>query len=226
MLEEISELDLLSSADSQYWAKAFINIFGDHREDISQELMAGWFANAIQAGKALANNEPNAHEISNLFDLFEKDLGAVDACEPTDTELKILNASDQEIELLNRKVAAIAGWTDIKVWDSKNPKKTLIGTNLAHPEMGIFVPNYVGSLDAIAKVLNQFKINWTVSADGDSFSLLEGKKGLDHETCGATPAIALCKLLIAINPEPIKPVPKKEEVIEETESNLVEATFS
>ncbi len=50
---------------------------------------------------------------------------------------------------------------------------------------------------------------------------VKGSK-LDVNAFGETPAIALCKLLIAINPDPIKPAPKKEDI----ESTVVEASFA
>lgn len=112
-----------------------------------------------------------------------------------------------ELEQLNLKVAAIAGWTDIEVWQQNRnlPIKTFQGENKAHPELGKFVPNYVGSIDAIANVFDRLKLGWTLSS-------------LGYASCGILgvyanlPAIALCKLLLEINPKPeIKP-----EVIEAT----------
>ena len=61
---------------------------------------------------------------------------------------------------LNLKVAAIAGWTDIEVWNPKAIKISYVGTNLAHPELGVHIPNYVESIDAIAKVFILLHIDW------------------------------------------------------------------
>ena len=106
------------------------------------------------------------------------------------------------LEQLNLQVAAIAGWEKIEIWNPKLDKKTFTGTNKKHPELGIFLPDYVNDFNAIAKCLDRFKIDWTVSANGYAFSLVEGKEGLDCEAYGETPAIALCKLLLELNPKP------------------------
>ena len=110
---------------------------------------------------------------------------------------------------LNLKVAVIAGWTDIKEWDGKAVKKTFVGTNKSHPELGIFVPNYIESLDAITKVFLCLKLNWGSSVGWDGLSYVKHyANGKDIGCSGKTPAIALCKLLIEIDPTPEKPKPK------------------
>ena len=38
------------SFDARDWAKAFIDIFGNRKQDIDEEAMMGWFANAIMRG--------------------------------------------------------------------------------------------------------------------------------------------------------------------------------
>lgn len=114
-----------------------------------------------------------------------------------------------ELEQLNLKVAAIAGWTDIEVWqpDRNLPIKTFQGENKAHPELGKFVPKYVESIDAIVSVFALHNINWNVDSNDCAYSL-----DPYVETLGDTPAIALCKLLIELNPKPIA----KAEVLEAT----------
>ena len=110
------------------------------------------------------------------------------------------------LEQLNLDVAAIAGWENIEEWSLnprvQKPKRVFQGTNKHHPELGIFLPDYVNDFNAIAKCLDRFKIYWSVFADGYAFSLVEGKEGLDCEAYGETPAIALCKLLLELNPKP------------------------
>lgn len=107
-----------------------------------------------------------------------------------------------ELEQLNLKVAAIAGWTDIEVWqpDLNLPIKTFQGENKAHPELGKFVPKYVENIDAIAPVIGRLGYEWSITSDGDAFITC----GLElvAEICEKTPAIALCKLLIELNPKP------------------------
>ena len=38
------------SFDAKDWAKAFMEIMGDRRDEIDEEAMIGWFANAIMRG--------------------------------------------------------------------------------------------------------------------------------------------------------------------------------
>ena len=115
-----------------------------------------------------------------------------------------------ELEQLNLKVAAIAGWTDIEVWQLERnlPIRTFQGENKAHPELGKFVPKYVESIDAIVKVFALHDINWTVNSYACAFTIAPYA-----ETLGDTPAIALCKLLLELNPKP------------ETKPEVIEATF-
>jgi len=121
---------------------------------------------------------------------------------------QIIERYESDLEQLNLDVAAIAGWTDIKSWDnspqSKVGKKTFVGTNAAHPELGHFVPNYVGSIDAIAKVLELMDIDWSTSSRGYALHLCTPKDGKPFliETYGQTAAIALCKLLLQLAPKP------------------------
>jgi len=112
-----------------------------------------------------------------------------------------------ELELLNQKVAEKAGWIDIHEW-SPNPKyprprKSYKGTNPAHPELGAFIPNYVEDLTAIAKVFTSLGIEWTLSSIGHA-NTVDPEEIITSGLCDS-PAIALCQLLINIDPEPIKP---------------------
>jgi hypothetical protein len=133
--------------------------------------------------------------------------------------------TDELIEL-NLKVAAIAGWTSIEIWNPHAIKKSYVGTNLAHPELGIHVPSYVESIDAITWVFKRLKIHyklqWMIGLKGD-YAIAESRRFM-YEFSGDTEAIALCKLLVAISPEPIKPA-SKEEKPEEVQSAVVEASF-
>jgi hypothetical protein len=100
-----------------------------------------------------------------------------------------------ELEQLNLKVAAIAGWENIDIWCIRKAKKTFIGDNKKHPELGKFVPDYTSDLNAIAKIFGDLNRGWTLSS-------------LGYAACGIfdvyaeTPAIALCKLLLELHPEP------------------------
>ena len=131
----------------------------------------------------------------------------------TETANLIHKAIDEDLEQINLAVAVIAGWTDIKEWDRKALKKAFVGTNKSHPELGIFVPNYIESIDAIAKVLLHFQLPWhlVVAWDGRTCASSKDSKrfnGFNDSQVGSTPAIALCKLLIAISPTIEKPEPE------------------
>lgn len=117
------------------------------------------------------------------------------------------------IEEINLAVAAIAGWTEVELWNPSATNKTYIGTNAAHPELGKFPPKYTESLDAIWKVFECLGIkDFQVTECSGIYGLEKPYEALlcvnSHETLvqyATTPALALCRLLIAINPAPIAP---------------------
>jgi hypothetical protein len=112
-------------------------------------------------------------------------------------------------EEINRAVAAIAGWTEIENWNTSATKKTYIGTNATHPELRKFIPNYVESLDAIVKVFESFKICYrliylpAMHGTGSACRATTLTSPIEYDAL--SPALALCKLLLAINPTPIAP---------------------
>ncbi len=138
----------------------------------------------------------------------------------------------QELINLNSQVAEIAGWTDIKIWNPSALKKSYTGVNLAHPELGVHIPNYVESIDAIALVFQHHQLNWDASVawNGKSYA----KDYHFNKNYGAEAqnlALALCKLLLEINPDPIKPSPKPKVAVidddgEVDEPTVIEASFS
>jgi hypothetical protein len=107
-------------------------------------------------------------------------------------------------EEINLAVASIAGWTDIENWNTSATKKTYIGTNSAHPELGKFIPKYTESLDAIVKVFSDLGIDWELTSLGTAHGIPVMHPDEILYRVG-TPALALCKLLLAINPTPIAP---------------------
>ena len=111
-------------------------------------------------------------------------------------------------EEINLAVAAIAGWTEIEPWYSSGSFPDILkGTNAAHPELGIFIPKYTESLDAISSVFKYLDLLWSLTQYKDFVSAW--MVSLDSRFAGdikeLTPALALCKLLLAINPTPIAP---------------------
>lgn len=187
-----------------------------------------------------------------------------EAFEPTEAELVILNASDREIKEIQanckipeggimprRKpktdeeiliaVAMIAGWTDIKIWNPSALKKSYTGVNLAHPELGVHIPNYVEDLNAVEKLLDLLDANYQVMRYGKKhdkvkkyFVVFEGLKpdyqdklSPNYPWFDSLP-LGLCKLLLAINPEPIKPEPEVTVIDDDgeiEEPTVIEATF-
>lgn len=164
--------------------------------------------------------------------------------EPTDAEMVILNASDREIEamqaatkleLLNLQVAKKAGWTDIKVWNPSAIKKSFVGVNLAHPELGVHIPDYTQSLDAIVKVFELLDIEFELTRlpimpnGAKQYITYSGNTNRQKDL--NNPALALCKLLLAINPNPIAPLLKEEAIAvidddgEIEEPTVIEACF-
>jgi hypothetical protein len=96
-----------------------------------------------------------------------------------------------ELEQLNLKVAAIAEWENIEIWNLNVTKKTFAGNNKKHPELGNFVPDYTSDLNAIFAAFKSLDLKCSVSSSGDAWNFTK-------DVCGETPAIALCKLLIEL----------------------------
>lgn len=53
---DITSAELHNTMDARKWAEAFCGIFKDRRDEIDEELMLGWFANAIMVGFDHARN--------------------------------------------------------------------------------------------------------------------------------------------------------------------------
>jgi hypothetical protein len=131
------------------------------------------------------------------------------------TEKYPLGIEISKLESINLAVAAIAGWTEIELWNTykpedKSPKPLRVyqGTNEAHPELGKFIPKYTESLDTIALVYLHLQQFWKISVAWNgrtSASCFEGVGVNVGIQVADTPALALCKLLLAINPAPIAP---------------------
>ncbi len=121
---------------------------------------------------------------------------------------KIDEIADPLLEL-NLAVAAIAGWENIEEWNpnpkTEKPKKVFQGTNKKHPELGIFVPDYVRDLNAITLVFRQLKICYRLvylpAMHGTDASCRATTLTCPVDCCGETEAIALCKLLLSIAPD-------------------------
>jgi hypothetical protein len=105
-------------------------------------------------------------------------------------------------EQINLAIAKIAGWTDIHAFNPNIEKITWQGANEAHPELGTFIPKYTEDLNAIVLVFRLIGISgWRVEQSANSSYAFIGSVGVSDQTG----AIALCLLLLAINPDPIVP---------------------
>ena len=124
-------------------------------------------------------------------------------------EIPILTQAEKgaiALEELNLKVAAIAGWINIAPWRDRS--KTLVGTNMMRPELGKFVPVYTKDLGAIFDVVTRRMGELKASFGVQNFPALyyspPGKPylayGYGYNFYEATPALALCRLLLAIAP--------------------------
>ena len=121
---------------------------------------------------------------------------------------KLKNIIADEEKEINLKVATIAGWENIDLW--RDGSKVLVGTNAMRPELGKFVPVYTKDLGAIFKEVAhhtkpigasfgvQFLPNPFYSPVDQPY-LAYGYGLTFYE---ASPALALCKLLLAIASEP------------------------
>lgn len=126
------------------------------------------------------------------------------------TENNLHGFEISELEHINFSVAVIHGWTDFEEWNPSpkddKPVRVYQGTNEAHPELGKFIPNYVESLDAIIKLFRVFEIPfdfaYSPNADLENEAFIAWSR-LAYRQEANSPAIALCKLLLAINPTPI-----------------------
>jgi hypothetical protein len=95
----------------------------------------------------------------------------------------------------------VAGWENIQEWNpnpkTEKPKKVFQGTNKKHPELGIFVPDYVRDLNAITKAFDHLKLGYTLSSLGYAACGIFEAYALEPPS----PAIALCKLLLELTPD-------------------------
>jgi hypothetical protein len=137
-----------------------------------------------------------------------------------------------ELEQLNLKVAAIAGWENVEIWNPSILKKTFIGTNKKRSELGKFVPDYTSDLNAIVAVFKWLKICYRLT-------YLPAMHGTDSacrattltclvDYCGDTEAIVLCKLLLELAPNLPKFEPEVQIIDDDgdiDEPTVIEAIF-
>lgn len=121
---------------------------------------------------------------------------------PYSVENAVIASDLTELEQLNLKVAAIAGWESVEIWNLNIAKKTFTGTNKKHPELGNFVPDYTSDLNAITKVFRRLNLFYELAWMSKS-NLARANDINDREVKAETEAIALCKLLLRLaKPKP------------------------
>ena len=117
------------------------------------------------------------------------------------TESPIDEPADELTEL-NFKVAAIAGWTEIKEWHiSRNKLKKIYIGKSDRRELGIFVPDYTSDLTAISNVFRWSATSWSITQYKNSvvaWAINDEDKVFSQATHAESPAIALCNLLLKL----------------------------
>jgi len=142
------------------------------------------------------------------LDFAPDELGIADDDQDFDTEITLPKPPAIIKDEVFQRVAAIAGWIDVRLWFNDPNRDTYIGTKVDSSK-GIFIPRYDRSIDAIWELFEEFglypcitrmtyegEIHCHVSAFSDP---LKSDISVCEIADDPNPAIALCKLLIAIS---------------------------
>ena len=123
----------------------------------------------------------------------------------TAIEYQVESPTDEpadELTELNFKVAAIAGWTEIKEWHiSRNKSKKIYIGKSDRAGLGIFVPDYTSDLTAISNVFRWSATSWSITQYKNSvvaWAINDEDKVFSQATHAESPAIALCNLLLKL----------------------------
>jgi len=136
------------------------------------------------------------------LDFAPDELGIADDDQDFDTEITLPKPPVIIKDEVFQRVAAIAGWSDVRLWFNDADRDTYIGTR-ANSSKGIFIPRYDRSIDAIWAVYEEFDLFPTVerlSHDGRILyraTLFSGIAPESYISLISLP-MALCNLLIAI----------------------------
>ena len=156
------------------------------------------------------------------LDFVPDELGIVDDDQDFDTEITLPKPPAIIKDEVFLRVAAIAGWSDVRQWfNDAEGNTTYVGTR-ANSSKGSFIPRYDRSIDAIWSLYEEFELYPSIhrsTYDGckrcdvsvfPHWSTSESiQAAIDANLCltstsiqsvtDANLAIALCKLLIAIS---------------------------
>lgn len=142
-------------------------------------------------------------------------------------EIEAIAPELTELDQLNLKVAAIAGWENVEPWNLKLPKRVYVGTNKKHPDLGIFVPDYTSNLNVIYGLFVELGITVQLVHDAQDFTHF-AVSVLRSGGMWQSPAIALCKLLLELAPNLPKSEPEVQVIDDDgeiDEPTVIEATF-
>ena len=135
-------------------------------------------------------------KVSGL-DFAPDELGIADDDQDFDTEITLPEPPAIIKDEVFQRVAAIAGWQNVKLWNLDTTGNTYVGTK-ADGSKGYFIPRYDRSIDAISSVFKDFELTWSLD-NYDESGFFYASDGNQSRCLDKSPAIALCKLLIAIS---------------------------
>ena len=131
------------------------------------------------------------------LDFAPDELGIADDDQDFDTEITLPEPPAIIKDEVFQRVAAIAGWQNVKLWNLDTTGNTYVGTK-ADGSKGYFIPRYDRSIDAISSVFKDFKLIWSLD-NYDESGFFYASDANQNRCLDKSPAIALCKLLIAIS---------------------------
>ena len=142
------------------------------------------------------------------LDFAPDELGIADDTQDDDTEITLPKPPVIIKDEVFLRVAAIAGWQNVKRWFDDADGITYVGTK-ADGSKGYFIPRYDRSVDAVIDLFDKSNIFFNLATLTKSslgcFKELESRYSAYSNfpfhipIWAESPAIALCKLLIAIS---------------------------
>jgi hypothetical protein len=118
------------------------------------------------------------------------------------------NQLTDEIEDLWMRIAAIDGWVNIEKKEADGFTMLWGASSIRNTHRSFFsIPDYPCDLNAITTLFKErniyYNLEWISGIKGDYAKA--SCRGNYFQVCADTEALALCKLLLAINPAPIAP---------------------
>jgi len=115
-------------------------------------------------------------------------------------------------ERLNIKIAVLDGWTGLKLYSETATRRQFIGYNEnLSAQCGIYIPNYVTSIDAIVGALDRIDADYSVGTynplNTSRYRVTATIAKVLRRFQSESMSIALCNLYLAIAPSIPKPKP-------------------